>query len=101
MRNPSVITNNTDYCYLCGRPGNGVHHLLFGKHRQLADEDGIYFGICDYCHTMGKHRIHDNPTAEKLSKMLGQAYWILDHVDYTDVEEAKKKFMERYGENYL
>jgi hypothetical protein len=45
---------------------------------------------------MGKatERIHENPMAEKLSKMLGQAIWEKHNGD-------REAFRKRYGKSYL
>ena len=71
----SLLTDDMDHCFFCGRPADCEHHLIFGSaNRELADEDCLKVPICNNCHTAGKvnSRIHDNPMAEKLSKMLGQ-----------------------------
>jgi hypothetical protein len=102
MRNKSLFTDRTEYCFICNKPAHGVHHLLFGKDRQKADEDGVYFPICDECHIISKYRIHDNPTAEALSKMLGETMWLLSQVaDEEQRDSLKIKFIQRYGRSYL
>ena len=99
-------------CALCGRPADSSHHLVFGSGlRKLADEDSLTIDICNECHTMAvkpKDRIHDNPVAEKLSKMLGQALWEKRYIarqaemPFDDLEEeAREKFRDRYGKSYL
>lgn len=103
MRNSSIIDNNLEYCYFCGKYAHGVHHLIFGSsRREKADEDGIYVPICDQCHIVTSARIHDNPTAERLSKCFGQAMWELELVSagYSK-EEARSHFIKRYGRNYI
>ena len=56
-----------------------MHHLLFGSDRQLADKYGLMIPLCASCHNGCEWgvigQIHDNPRAEDLSKMLGQAIW--------------------------
>ncbi len=93
----SIITDYENICFLCGRPAEGEHHLLFGTgKRRLAEEDGLKIPICNQCHTLGvvTGRIHDNPMAEKLSKMLGQAL-------YETRIGSRQEFMKRYGKSYL
>lgn len=126
----SIVTEYTDVCFFCGRPAEGEHHLIFGSAgRELSEKDGLKVPVCNNCHNMGQisMRIHDNPMAEKLSKMLGQAFWekaqvekeleeTLDELDWevgTELnfsakkvmEERKKKhrenFRKRYGKSYL
>ena len=92
-----ILTHYSTICFFCGKPAEGEHHLLFGNGtRKLADEDGLKVPICNNCHTIGgiSERIHDNPMAEKLSKMLGQAIFEIEVGDRED-------FMTRYGKSYL
>lgn len=92
------------YCFFCGSGLiNGEHHLLFGNMRQLAELDGLKVHICDRCHVAGKitERIHDNPMAEKLSKMLGQAFYERNEcAKGATIDEAREKFRKRYGKSY-
>lgn len=88
-----------------------MHHLVFGRNRANCDIDskmgaGMMIPLCDECHTLGRYRLHDNPVAEHLSKMLGQALWERWYlVDYGDAEKlstkARENFIERYGVSYL
>lgn len=93
----SIVTEYTEICYFCGRPSECEHHLVFGKGlRELAEEDGIKVPSCNRCHTLGKNteKVHENPIAEKLSKMLGQAI-------YEKEIGAREDFRRRYGKSYL
>ncbi|MCD8381151.1 MAG: hypothetical protein LUC95_12745 [Lachnospiraceae bacterium] len=117
----SIVTEYTNACFFCGRPAEGEHHLVFGTAgRELSEKDGLKVPVCNNCHNMGAvtSRIHGNPMAERLSKMLGQAIWELDWVlkdsiydsDGADAEAearriehqvCRKYFRERYGKSYL
>ncbi len=93
----SIVTEYIDICLFCGRPAECEHHLIFGNGlRKLADGDGLKVPSCNKCHNMDQinDRIHDNPMAEKLSKMLGQAIWESRYGD-------RKAFRKRYGKSYL
>jgi len=92
-----IVTSYSGICFFCGNPAECEHHLLFGKGiRPLAEEDGIKVPSCNRCHNIGmvKERIHDNPMAEKLSKMLGQAI-------YEKEIGTREDFRKRYGKSYL
>lgn len=114
----SVVTEYMEVCAMCGRTSECIHHLIFGTAgRELSEKDGLKLPLCDDCHNMGEklRRIHENPAAEKLSKMLGQALWekewILNDVILDPGNEekkieaerklARKEFMKRYGKSYL
>jgi len=100
-------------CEICGAPAECEHHLIFGMGmRKLADQDELTIKMCNSCHNMSNDidcKIHDNPMAEKLSKMLGQVIWEIRYIDdrYEAVtgetlrKEAKREFMNRYGRSYI
>lgn len=101
----SILTDDLDNCYFCGKPADDEHHLIFGNSgRGLAELDGIKVPICKACHTFSKieDHIHENPMAEKLSKMLGQAIWEKQRVsEGYSLEDARDAFRKRYGKSYL
>lgn len=93
----SIVTEYKNICFFCGRPAECEHHLVFGiALRELAEEDGLKVPSCNRCHNMGAipSRIHENPMAEKLSKMLGQAI-------YENKIGTRQEFVKRYGKSYL
>lgn len=102
----------------CGRPAECEHHLIFGTAgRELSEKDGLKVPACNRCHNMGDKlsRIHENPMAERMSKMIGQLAWekewiLKDAVHDPDDEKsmqkleaqiARKEFRKRYGISYL
>lgn len=101
----STLTEYTKNCSFCGKPTTIPHHLLFGNaSRKLADEDGLIIPVCENCHTLNpvKSKIHDNPMAEALSKMLGQIAYEKNMIERgMDKEEAREQFMKRYGRSYI
>lgn len=100
-----IVTKYSGICFCCDRPTTEEHHLLFGGSiRRLAEEDGIKLPCCSYCHTQNdvKNRIHDNPMAEKLSKVAGQLAWEKNAVAGGMTEtDAREAFRNRYGKSYL
>lgn len=94
----------SQYCFFCGSPASGEHHLLFGTGmRNLAEEDGLKVPSCIKCHTNAPitNRIHDNPMAERLSKMLGQAFYERNKcAEGATLDEAREMFRRRYGRSY-
>lgn len=116
----SKVTAFNDYSAFSGSPAECQHHLIFGRGlHNLADEDGLIIGLLHKEHNMSPNgtinQIHDNPAAEKLSKMLGQAIWERNYLieqselPFEGKEEAFERlsaqcraaFMARYGRSYL
>lgn len=93
----TIVTEYRDNCAFCGMPTGEEHHLIFGTSgRKLAEEDGLKLPCCTKCHTAGKisEKIHGNPMAEKMSKMLGQ-------LAYEAHIGTREDFRKRYGVSYL
>ena len=120
MEKKSIVTRYEKYSAFSGSPMECIHHLLFGKGiRKLADDDGIWIPLLDREHNMSpngiKFQIHENPAAEKLSKIAGQLAWErkyladklasdenLGHQSSDDwMDEAREAFRRRYGESWL
>lgn len=99
----SIVTEYTQNCIFCGTPTTDTHHLVFGSgHRKLSDKDGLVVPVCRDHHTTGRYRIHDNPTSETLSKIVGQlAYEKHKVAEGMTEDEARASFRKRYGRSYL
>lgn len=119
-----ILTEYTEICFICGRESEAEHHLVFGTAgRELSEQDGLKVPVCNNCHNMGEilRRIHGNPMAERLSKIIGQLAWEKEYalqkadefariIDDTRKEGDVKKiiqkggreaFRKRYGNSYL
>ena len=93
----SIVTDCMSVCLFCGRQADAEHHLIFGTAgRELSEKDGLKIPVCNSCHNMGSklNRIHDNPMAEKLSKMLGQAI-------FEGKIGTREEFRKKYGKSYF
>jgi len=100
----SIVTTCKDICAISGREATEEHHLVFGRgYRQLAEEDGLKIPINSAFHKLSKYAIHDNPTAEALSKMLGQAVWEKHQIALRGIseDEARRDWIKRYGRSWL
>ena len=120
----SIVTEYDDICFICGRRSEGTHHLIFGTSgRELSDQDGLKVPVCNNCHSMGdaRFRIHGNPIAEKMSKIIGQLAWEKEYITQDAIHHnaidvdigkpdkdkelekriARKCFISRYGRSYL
>ena len=119
-----ILTEYNDLCFICERPAEAQHHLVFGTSgRGLSEEDGLKVPVCNRCHNMGEliMRIHGNPAAEKMSRIIGQLAWEKEYAlqkadDFARIIDENKKpgevkkivskgsreaFRRRYGHSYL
>lgn len=109
----SVLTEYTDISAISGKPAECKHHLVFGKGmRNLADEQGLWMPLTNEEHNCSPrgiaHQIHDNSSAEALSKMLGQVAfekeWYrkkLESLIDMDGDPAREQFRRIFGISYL
>ena len=72
------------------------HHVLFGKNRKKADQDGLTVYLC-YEHHEGTNGVHgkNGANVDIYLKTRAELDW-LDHNNKT-IDD----FIERYGKNYL
>ena len=119
-----IVTEYKQNCFICGRPAEAEHHLVFGNAgRELSEKDGLKVPVCNVCHNMGENirRIHGNPIAERMSKIIGQIAWEKEYaLQKADefariIDESREKgevkqiiykgsreaFRKRYGCSYL
>lgn len=93
-------------CAICGKPAECQHHLIGGVgKRKVSDRENLVIDLCNYHHNLAtkpEDRIHGNPVAESLSKMLGQAIFERDFIaEGGNVDEAREVFKEKFGKWYL
>ena len=97
FRVKGIVTEYENICIICGRAAEAEHHLIFGTAgRNLSEKYGLKVPICNGCHTLNEkcRRIHDNPMAERLSKMLGQAVFEAN-------VGSRDDFRKIFGRSYL
>ncbi len=108
MTMKSILTEYEEISIFSGISAECHHHLIFGSGlRKLADEDGLWIPLTNSEHNMSQegrlYQIHDNATAEKLSKIAGQLAWekhaVIEY-GYND-QEVREAFINRYGISYL
>ncbi len=121
----SIITKWTEYCMICGRPRDDMHHALYGNKHKLADEDKLLMPLCAYHHNSNNlfdvkrkpvtnMSVHQCDEMKALSQMLAEVCWERQylaeklatgetgHQSVEDwIEEARAAFKSRYGEFYL
>lgn len=89
----SILQEDTDYCFVCGRYGTEVHHVFFGTaNRKLSDKYGLTVGLC-YNHHRGNSGVHQNRELDLKLKRMAQRAFIKEYPD--------NDFLAVFGRNYL
>lgn len=90
----SILQEDTDYCFFCGRYGTEIHHIFFGTaNRKLSDKYGMVVGLC-YNHHRGRQGIHNGN--RELDIMLKQIAQTRFRQVYPEVD-----FLAVFGKNFL
>lgn len=98
-----MINTQKGICFRCGRYGpTEKHHIFGGPNRRLSEDDGLYVYLCHSCHNEPPDGVHFNKIAMGWMHRTGQRAFEDNLVEKgIPQEEARKRFMERYGKNYL
>ena len=81
-----------DYCYICGKHADALHHCWHGSaNRKLADKDGLTVKLCNICHM----NLHDNGIFDRDLQRIAEERWI-EHYQKTEDD-----FRKRYGKSVL
>ena len=93
-RNKSILTDNMERCFFCGRPKEHIHEVFYGTdNRQKSIQWGCYIPLCLAHHTGSKNSVHRNHALDMQLKQITQ----------TKFEEmyGHDKFMEVFHKSYL
>lgn len=94
----SIVCNqDIKQCYVCGAKHNlHLHHIIFGKNRKKADQDGLTVWLC-YDHHEGTNGVHgkNGHNLDIKLKTIAEDIWIKHYNKNID------DFIIRYGKNYI
>lgn len=76
----SILTNNLDYCIICGKARQDLNEIYPGRNRQNSMKYGLVIPMCRSCHT--KYTNDRNM----------QLYWM---------KLGQEKFEEMYKEDFI
>ena len=89
----SVFTEDLKHCYLCGKPREHLHEIIYGKNRINSIKYNFVIPLCANHHT-GKDGIHFNKDLDLYYKRLCQIY-------FENNIGNRIEFIKIFGRNYL
>lgn len=89
----SVFTEDLEHCYLCGKPRDHLHEIIYGKNRINSIKYNFVIPLCANHHT-GKDGIHFNKDLDLYYKRLCQIY-------FENNIGNRIEFIKIFGRNYL
>lgn len=97
----SLLESEKGRCFICYRYGPTEKHHIFGSYnRKKSEEDGLFVYLCHSCHNEPPNGVHFNKHRMEWLHKYGQTIYEARQTELTS-DEARQKFMERYGKNYL
>ena len=88
-----------DCCFLCKRNRHAgrleLHHIFGGARRKLSTKYGLCVTLCEECHRLGKHAVHQSAETMQYLHEYGQRKAMQENG--WDVQT----FREIFGKNYL
>lgn len=89
----SIMVKSLDWCYICGRPREAIHHIFYGTgNRKISDKNGFVVPLCASCHT-GQNGVHFNRELDLELKRRCERKFLETH--------RLAEFMTLIGRNYL
>jgi hypothetical protein len=87
----SILTNNLEVCFLCGKRKQHLHEIFFGRNRQLSMKYGCVVPLCFSCH----EKVHNDYATDLKLKQLCQK----QYMKHYEVDE--ESFVKTFRVNYL
>ena len=84
----SILTDNLDYCFVCGQPRDALHEVFEGASRVNSMKNGMVIPICYKHHSM----IHKNRQFSLYYKILCQTKFEESH--------SREEFIKIFKRNY-
>lgn len=92
----SILTEDMEHCYLCGREREAIHHIYHGTAlRKISDKHGFIVPLCANCHNLSSKSVHldkdqvkDIELKENCQKKFEETH-------------SREEFMRIIGRNYL
>lgn len=90
----SILTEDMESCYICGRPKECIHHIYEGTgRRKISDKNGFVIPLCNYHHNMSDEGIHFDHEVDLFMKKQCQ-------IRYESLGHTTEEFIELIGRNY-
>lgn len=104
-----MITRYEQFCIICGKPAQHVHHLIEGNgKRELSERFSLTAPLCADCHNMSKNSVHLNSKMKAMSNIIGQLEYERkkaiekSELPFEDLsEEIREDFRKKFGKSYL
>lgn len=88
----SVFTDDTEHCFVCGRPYPQIHHMMNGANKKKAEKYGLILPLCLNHHT-GAEGVHSKPEKMLACRQMAQRKF--------EEEHTREEWLSKFGKSYL
>ena len=88
----SIITNDMEHCFICGRPYPQVHHIMNKFDKKRSEKYGLIIPLCIEHHT-GSAGVHTKPERMLAMRQLGQREFERRYGHELWMSEFKKSYL--------
>ena len=92
MEIKSIMTQDFEHCFVCGRPYPQIHHIMNGSNKAKSEEYGLILPLCLNHHT-GAEGVHTKPEKMLACKQMAQKKFEETH--------SREEWREIFGKSYL
>lgn len=89
----SIITDDFEHCYFCGRQKQHTHHIMNASNKKKSEKYGLMIPVCFMCHDKIHEKIKDKTLNMKFVKKLGQRKF--------EQIYSRELWMQEFEKNYL
>ena len=90
----SIIVDDTNHCYVCGKTHIQIHHCFYGTaNRKKSDKYGLVIPLCME-HHLGNSGVHKNKELDMQLKKLAQQ-------KFEELYGSREEFREEFGKSVL
>ena len=93
----SIIQDNYNICYICGKQATEEHHIFNGANRTKSEKYGLKVKLCHDCHNRDKkhHSVHFDKNIDLWLCKIGEEAYIKHY------SKTKEEFLKEFKRNYL
>ena len=89
----SALVDDMDFCIVCKRPRQQVHHVFGSYNRKKSDDYKYILPLCEPHHT-GTNGVHNNKQMDRQFKQMAQRHFEQHH-------GTRKDFIKEFGKSWL
>ena len=92
MEYKSIMTDDLEHCFICGRPYPNIHHMMNGTNKKKSEKYGLILPLCEN-HHIGAEGVHSKPERMLACRQMAQRKF--------EEEHTREEWIAEFGKSYL